>query len=142
MKSKKIGKVLLKHIPFIKNVMFSAGSYFDGLDVTTVCFQANKTIYTTEHQFPSKGLAPVSQEGMPKGQFLEGIRVLHIENWEKDYDDPTVMDGEQWNLTIEFSDGYGPVEIGGSNAYPPHFDSLRRLMTCSRPADKGVNTHG
>lgn len=142
MRSPKIGKVFLKHILFIKTVTFSAGGYFNGLDVTTVQFQANKTIYTMEHQFPSDGLAPVSQEGMPKGQFLEEIQGLHIENWKKDYDDPTIMDGEQWSLTIEFSDGYSPVEISGSNAYPPQFNSLRQLMTFSHSAEKGVDMYG
>lgn len=40
-----------------------------------------------------------------------------------------VLDGEQWNLEIRFSDGRRPLIISGSNAYPPHFRSLRRLMT-------------
>ncbi len=142
MRCQKIGKVFLKHILFIKTVTFSAGGYFDCLDVITVQLQANKTIYTMEHPFSSEGLAPVSQEGMSKRQFLEEIQDLHIENWKKDYDDLTIMDGEQWSLTIEFSDGYGPVEITGSNAYPPHFESLRQLMTFSHSAEKGVNTYG
>lgn len=41
---------------------------------------------------------------------------------------PNVLDGTQWELTIEFSDGHKPFKTGGSNAYPYNFAALQELL--------------
>ena len=74
-------------------------------------------------------MALAHYEGMTKSQFLAKLRSLHIEEWDKEYMAMGVLDGEQWDLEIHFSDDRRPLIISGSNAYPPHFRSLRRLMT-------------
>lgn len=39
-----------------------------------------------------------------------------------------VLDGTQWELTIEFYDEHKPFKTGGSNAYPYNFDALKELL--------------
>ena len=65
---------------------------------------------------------------MPKDKFLKKLASLHIENWQEDYVNMDVMDGTQWGLEVHFSDGHQALSIGGSNAYPPKFKSLLRLL--------------
>ena len=130
MKSKKVGKSFLGHLLSIKAVIFSIGGYFNGYEVTTVRFHADTTIYTTEHPFPPNEMDPNIREGITKAAFLEQFQALHIEDWNTEYMDDSVMDGTQWDLTIQFSDGHKPIEVGGSNAYPPNFNALQELMSC------------
>lgn len=42
MQQKKVGKTFIKHIPYIETIIFSAGSYFSGHEVTTVRFQDDR----------------------------------------------------------------------------------------------------
>ncbi len=63
-----------------------------------------------------------------KEEFVSGLADLHMGEWEKNYDNPYVMDGTQWQIRIEYEDGRRPVEIGGSNAYPYNFSELMELL--------------
>lgn len=38
------------------------------------------------------------------------------------------LDGTQWELTIEFSDGHKSFKIACSNAYPYNFDAIQELL--------------
>lgn len=38
------------------------------------------------------------------------------------------MDGTQWELKIDFSNGHKPLRIYGSNAYPYNFHELMDLL--------------
>lgn len=131
--SRKVGKAFLKHLLYIETIIFTTDSYFDGQETTTVHFQDGQAIYLTEHRFAREDRAPVPQPGMSKAHFLAAIRALHIEEWETKYLDDTVLDGMEWDLILYFADGRKSIKISGSNAYPPHFDDLRQLMTCQAP---------
>ena len=39
-----------------------------------------------------------------------------------------VLDGTQWSLEIQFSNGYKTVKIEGDNDYPYNFDELQELL--------------
>lgn len=129
MKPEKAGNDFIEHLPYIERVIFSAGGYFGGFERTTVHFSGSQAVFDVETMNPPSAMAPAHYEGMMKSQFLAKLRSLHIEDWDKEYMAPGVLDGEQWDLEIRFSDGRRPLIINGSNAYPPHFRSLRRLMT-------------
>ena len=47
--------------------------------------------------------------------------------WAKDYSDPTVLDGTQWELEITYKDGK-TRKYEGSNNFPRTFDDLRKLV--------------
>ena len=64
---------------------------------------------------------------MDKEEFLDGINNLYIGEWQKSYSTSKygidVMDGQQWDLTITYSDRK-KVTISGDNAWPYNFDEL------------------
>jgi len=71
--------------------------------------------------------------GLPMFEPTEKIRQkiinLHIGEWiGKDYDAINVLDGEQWEVYITFSNGHVPIEIAGSNAYPYNFEDFLKLF--------------
>lgn len=125
MKVRKVGKTFIKHIPYIETVMFYDGGFFLGHQITTVTFKDDSSIYTTKRRPFMDNSIP--REGMSKAEFLAEIEALHIEEWAKDYESFD-QDGEQWELSIRFSNGHRPVKIYGSNAFPPNFKKLQQLM--------------
>lgn len=129
MKPKKAGNDFIEHLPYIEMVIFSTGGYFEGFERTTIHFSGSQAVFDAETMNPPSAESPAHYEGMTKAQFLAKLRSLHIEDWYKEYMAPGVLDGEEWELEIRFSDSHRPLIINGSNAYPPHFRSLRRLMT-------------
>lgn len=128
MESKSVGNVFLKHLPYIQTVIFSSWVYFGSVQKTTVRFSDGQAIYDTETLIPPSDSSHTPQAVMPKSEFLTRLRKIRIEHWYREYIDPTVLDGEQWQLEIRFSDGWAPLQLYGSNAYPPRFNRLRELM--------------
>ncbi len=131
MKPEKAGNDFIEYLPYIKMVIFSAGGYFGEFERTTVHFSGSQAIFDAEAINSPSSMAPAHYEGMTKAQFLAKLRSFHIEDWDNEYMALGVLDGEQWELEIRFSNGHRPLIINGSNAYPPHFRNLRWLMTSS-----------
>ena len=52
---------------------------------------------------------------------------IHINRWEKKYDDNNILDGTQWRLIIGLTDDRR-VSYYGSNQYPPHWNKLLMLF--------------
>lgn len=67
---------------------------------------------------------------MSKAEFLEKIAALHMEDWETAYES-YAKDGEQWELSIRFSNGHKSLEIYGNDTFPPNFKQLKHLMDSS-----------
>ena len=68
--------------------------------------------------------------------FAHELFKCHIADWKKQYVDPNVLDGTQWELEVIFSSGK-PLKIYGCNLYPPHWKSF--LKTINR---LGLTTMG
>ena len=49
---------------------------------------------------------------------------LYLHEWKKNYVDPNVLDGEQWELELKLSGGR-VRNYGGSNAFPPYWAELK-----------------
>ena len=48
--------------------------------------------------------------------------------WKRNYIDPYILDGTQWELEIYFAGDRKPLKISGSNAYPYNFSDLIALL--------------
>lgn len=46
-------------------------------------------------------------------------------NWEKEYNDPNVMDGTQWSITAE---EFG-IDFNGSNKFPSNYSKVKKIIT-------------
>ena len=119
-------KLNSNHISSINKISFSIGGYFDGYETRTVLLDGEAVRMTITHS-----LHPEEREialSLTKTEFLNHLYELHIEGWKSKYIDPDILDGTQWELEIYFSDGYKPVNIAGSNAYPDYFADLEKLF--------------
>lgn len=65
-------------------------------------------------------------------EFLDGFARLHVGEWRRYYHPERfgyeVLDGTQWELTIEYANGRKSFTSGGSNAYPYNFRELTELL--------------
>ena len=91
--------------------------------------QANRT---AKGHFVDYNVSDIS----PDASFLEMLDDLHLGEWNKKYDNPYVLDGTQWELTLEFSNGRRKVCFYGSNKYPWCFDKLTEFFGCYDDGDK------
>ena len=75
-----------------------------------------------------------------KEDFLDGIRKLHLGEWRTSYWPErfgcTILDGTQWQLTINFSNGHKPLKSYGSNAYPYNYNELLELLGIDQNQDE------
>lgn len=126
MKFKKVGKAFLNHVACIEKLVFTDDSFFDGYRTTTVQFEGDQVVYEVKH---SLSPAPSFPEiDLDKSEFIAELQSLHLEDWDREYVNPDILDGEQWELTIQFSDRKRPLKIYGDNAYPPNFKEFQKLM--------------
>ena len=49
---------------------------------------------------------------------------LYLHEWKKNYADPNVLDGEQWELELKLTGGR-VRNYGGSNSFPPYWAELK-----------------
>ncbi|EAG3226853.1 hypothetical protein B6L06_15810 [Listeria monocytogenes] len=60
---------------------------------------------------------------------LEKLDIEHLQDY---YNNPYIMDGEQWSFSAYYSNGK-KVKSGGSNDYPEYFEEFRDIF---KPLDK------
>lgn len=53
---------------------------------------------------------------------------LYVGDWENSYMNPDILDGVQWELRVNLMWAARPLVIYGSNAYPPNYRRLLRLL--------------
>ena len=126
MKSKKVGKAFLNHVACIEKLVFTDGGFFDGYRTTTVHFEGDQVVYEVIHSLSPAPFFP--EIDLDKSEFIAELQSLHLEDWDREYVNPGILDGEQWKLTIQFSDRKRPLKIYGDNAYPPNFEEFQKLM--------------
>ena len=61
---------------------------------------------------------------------------LYLHEWKKRYDNPLVLDGEEWELEINLTGGRIRT-YKGTNAYPPYWMELQEVFKpfLKRPDD-------
>jgi hypothetical protein len=122
------------NIPAINRVVFSIGGFFGGYETRTYTLDEEHLRIDVEHSITLKPTNFYIEPDYPcsKEEFLAGLRELHIGEWRSKYDlrrfDCMVLDGTQWELEIDFSNGHKPVKIYGDNAYPYNFDRFQELL--------------
>ena len=120
-------------IPTITKVIFSIGGFFGGQETRTITLTEDHLQLYVEHTFiPTPTNFDIEPDyPMTKEEFLEGLRDIHIGEWRRHYDASDygvyILDGTQWELTIEYADGR-KAEYDGSNAYPFSFDRFCELI--------------
>ena len=71
--------------------------------------------------FDDDTVSPISVK-----DFIDRLDRIDIPSWNKKYEDPTVLDGESWDVTLETSEE--KIKKGGENAFPPGWNNFLILM--------------
>lgn len=122
------------NFPFISKIIFSIGGYFGGHQTRTVCIEGEEL-----HCYTQQSPGPYSDEPecefllpMEKDEFMDELSRLYIGEWRRSYQTErfgyVVLDGTQWELEIQFSNGAKPFKSYGSNSYPYNFDDFQELL--------------
>lgn len=110
----------------MSKLVFTIGGFFCGHETRTFTVSDGQVLVDVEKTMISMD----KEEYGPyrKEEFISGIKVLHIGEWKRTYNDLLVMDGTQWELDIYYNNGRRPTKISGSNAYPYNFDDLKEFL--------------
>lgn len=115
------------NIEFISKIRFDIGGFFTGNQIYTYTVEGDKVEWNLGgFSFVDLKLPEYRQE--TRQELLDAFREFHIGEWEHKYVDPDVLDGTQWELRIEYSNGRKPAEYYGSNAFPFNFDEFSEFM--------------
>ena len=82
---------------------------------------------TVKH-FPKLESLIVEEQVETREELLNRLRDVHLEEWKKTYSPKPygmyILDGTQWDLKLEYSDGIRPVKYEGDNVFPWNFEEL------------------
>lgn len=67
-------------------------------------------------------------------RLISELRQIHMGDWDSAYDRPGILDGEDWSVTLRFSDGSEEC-FHGSNAWPFSFERFCDIMGLDADAD-------
>lgn len=118
---------LNKKLDTLVQIILFCGGFFGGAERRTITFDGETILVKRECH---NGMNPGEEElyeGMTKSVLISGIKSFHLENWKPKYVDPSVLDGTQWSLELQFSDG-SRWKSGGSNDYPENYDAFMEFM--------------
>ena len=123
-----------KHI--LSEIKFTDGGFFGGYVTYRLVFNNAGALLSQTHSLgdlsqPDKKVYSVREADELRAQ----IETIHAEYWNADYTNPCICDGEQWSLTILFSDGYS-LSCSGSNAYPENWKALLELFGIDSEVDE------
>ena len=123
-----------ENIDCIRKIEFYIGGFFGSRETCTVSIDGEHIQYDTERFFGRNAFSLPDSigNGMSKADFLDALRELYMGEWQSTYRTErfgyVVMDGTQWSLKIEYSNGTRTAYFSGSNAYPYNFDKLKALF--------------
>ena len=119
----------------VQSIEFRDGGFFDGYMDIEIKKNADGA-FVKFHEFPfgkfpvaDRQITPLRWDRLVNKLYTE----LYLHEWKKHFDDPEVLDGEQWELTIKLTEGRKRT-YSGSNAFPPYWSELKALF---RPFERG-----
>ena len=119
----------------VESIRFCDGGYFSGYTNIEIKKNANGALVTFQsfpfgkHPVPDRQITALRWNRLVNKLYTE----LYLHEWKKKYNDPCVLDGEQWELTIKLA-GSRKRSYNGSNAFPPYWPELKALF---RPFGRG-----
>ncbi len=105
-----------------KYIKFTIGGFFGGYKTVEIAIVGD----TASYKILRNGLLSVDKKKSPaqkiSSAWLKNLDALKIFDWEKNYFDEKVLDGEQWELI--FRDGEKIYRGSGSNAWPENWEKF------------------
>ncbi|MDD4495266.1 MAG: ADP-ribosylglycohydrolase family protein [Eubacteriales bacterium] len=108
----------------IQSIEFEDGGFFGGFTTYRLIFNAGGAELTQSPSLIESSPLDKTQYSVDELTALrERFAAIHTEYWNTEYPNPCVCDGEQWSMTVRYSDGY-TLSCSGSNAYPENWKVL------------------
>ena len=110
-------------------IRFNDGGYFGGYEEVLIKKTTSGIISDYTPSFQREAM-PVRRELTEKewAKLLDRLFCkLYVHEWKKQYVDPDILDGEQWELEIRLT-GRRVRNYYGSNDYPPYWNELKRTF--------------
>lgn len=115
------------NLEYLSKITFEIGGFFDGITRYVIEFQGDKAGFISP-----KFDCILEEKPMDKEEVIWLLSRLYIGEWKKYYDPKRfgyfVLDGTQWNVSFEYSNGYKTVEFAGSNDYPYNFSEFIEIF--------------
>ena len=112
---------------YMKSFTFEIGGFFGGYTVHSITLEPEFR-YSRFNRYMPEDAFDCEEFGYHKDEFIAMIKELRLGEWKHKYVDPCVLDGTQWELTIEYINGFKAQKFHGSNAYPWNFNKLKDLF--------------
>ncbi len=109
----------------ITSVTFEVGGYFGGYTKTLVSKIYNGALVLVTKPYEDESTATTLKITPKRWNKLIDKLYEHmfVHEWKKKYVDPGVLDGTQWSLDVEMTDGR-KCSYHGSNEFPPYWEEL------------------
>jgi hypothetical protein len=121
----------MKNHKDITSVEFTYGGFFQGHNRLSVIsgFHDGSATWSMSNSGSYDGISKFGNISKPqwdefRKSLVEKAKVL---SWKESYTDSFILDGFQWDLSVNFSDGT-TLEISGSNDYPKEWAELNSIM--------------
>lgn len=106
----------MESVSSLTYLKFNIGGYFGSnyeviLNKKTVTYYGNESLYNHDAKHKKK----ISKDDLEL--FIAKLNKIGIADWENDYFNIDVLDGEQWELKVSYNDKL-KKSISGSNCYP------------------------
>lgn len=112
----------------IQKLVLSIGGFFSGYETRTYTVSGDKVLLNVDHTPILKPSKLPAYYPFKKDEFISDLKEIHIGEWKKNYVDPYVLDGTQWELEISFDNERKPLKFSGSNAFPYNFSDLTEFL--------------
>ena len=123
-----------ENIENIRKITLEIGGYFSGYWQYIISIEGGQICYDVDYSLvlQSVNLSNTDDFSMTKDEFFNGLRELHIGEWLHKYKPERFgykfLDGTQWSMDIEYSNGIKSKHYYGNNSYPYNFDKLAELF--------------
>ncbi len=109
----------------IKSIFVKIGGFFQGVEMRKAYIDG-KTAILKRISFDGSQFSEEEIERMPQEEFIEKLGETHMEAWKKRYYDNEILDGEQWEIVLEYEGK--KKSYRGNNQYPDTFDVFLTVM--------------
>ena len=108
----------------ISSFYFSDGGFFEGYRKIEIITLEDKIVYSYKLKKIKRTLEIKKELWF---NFIGNIMELGIKSWKKDYNNPNIEDGEQWEIKINYNNG-NELNITGCNAYPKKWKIFKTII--------------
>lgn len=100
------------HLDYFK---FSFGCCFEPRSMVTL--HGNSVVFCKDLSYNAENKPKKEVSDESKKVFISELNELKVLNWDKEYFNPLILDGEEWGLELVYNDGNKKL-INGYNSYP------------------------